>query len=139
MTVKWAHNKGPLKDMAARYSSNGVQWLAINSSGTGKQGHGLQRNKRSLQQYSLNHPILLDEKGVVGEAYAALRTPQLYVIDKAGLLVYAGGLDNLPFGEMSGPGTPRNHLEEALGDVMSAKPVRVSQTKPWGCTVKYGR
>ena len=88
--VKWAHNTGPLKDMAARYTAKGVQWLAINSGAAGKQGHGLARNLASLKEYSLSHPIALDESGAVGKAYGATNTPQLYIIDKAGVLVYAG-------------------------------------------------
>ena len=136
--VKWAHNEGPLQAMAATYADKGVVWLAINSGAPGKQGHGLARNQASLAEYKLSHPILLDEPGTVGKAYGATNTPQLYVVGKDGALVYAGGLDNLPFGEQSGPGEPRKHCEEALTDVLADKPVRVPKTKPWGCTVKYG-
>ncbi len=137
--VKWAHGEGPLGDMAARYAKQGVQWLAINSGAPGKQGHGLARNKASLTEYNLDHPILLDESGEVGRAYGATNTPHMYVVGKDGTLLYAGGLDNLPFGRQREQGPPANYLVDALTAVLAGKAVQTPQTKAWGCTVKYAK
>jgi hypothetical protein len=38
--------------------------------------------------------VLMDEAGTVGKAYAARTTPHMYVIDPAGKLVFAGGIDD---------------------------------------------
>src|SRR3954453_1510202 len=38
--------EGALKDQAARVAKDGVVWLAINSSGEGKEGSGVEKNKK---------------------------------------------------------------------------------------------
>ena len=31
----------------------------------------------------------------------------------------------------------RNYVREAVDDLLAGKPIEVSQTKPYGCSVKY--
>ena len=134
--VKYAYGDGPLKTMAKEQVAKGVVWLSINSGAQGKQGHGLERNKKAKEEYQMASTILLDEEGVVGKAYGARTTPHMYIVDKAGVLVYAGALDNAPVGEPK-EGALVKHLEIALGDLAAGKPVAVAETTPYGCSVKY--
>ena len=136
--VKAAHGEGALKDLAARTTATGVVWLAINSGGPGKQGHGAEVNKQAAATWSLTHPILLDETGAVGHAYGASNTPHLYVIDERGLLAYRGALDNAPMGEAEG-GTRVAHFEDALAALAAGKPITTPETRAWGCSVKYAK
>jgi peroxiredoxin len=100
--VKYAHGEGPLATLAAEQSKAGIVWLAINSGAPGKQGTGVERNREAASEWKLEHAILLDEDGKVGHAYGATSTPHMFVIDAAGKLVYAGGLDNAPLGRAGG-------------------------------------
>lgn len=100
--VKYAHDGGPLATLAKQQGEAGIVWLAINSGAAGKQGHGAERNREAKQEWKLEHPILLDEDGSVGHSYGATNTPQMFVIDGEGKLVYAGALDNAPLGEVQG-------------------------------------
>ena len=43
--------------------------------------------------------MLMDDSGKVGRAYGARTTPHMYVIDPAGMLVYAGGIDDKRSGQ----------------------------------------
>ena len=144
--VKHARGKGPLKDFAQRVASPSLVWLTINSSGPNKQGWGLPRNREAKQEYGMQNQLLLDETGKVGRLYGAQKTPHLFVIDAKGTLVYRGGLDNAPVGVVDDarpklPGTAANALEPyldlALRDLAQAKPIRLADTPPYGCTVKY--
>jgi peroxiredoxin len=137
--VKKAHGQGSLVDAAKRHAKNGVVWLAINSGGPGKQGADVAMNTEAAKAWSMAHPILRDETGAVGKAYGATNTPHMYVIDKNGVLVYAGAIDNSPDGEGKSPqgGKLINHVDAALEDVAAGKPVRTPTTKAYGCTVKY--
>jgi hypothetical protein len=63
-------------------------------------------------------------------------TPDMYVIDKNGVLVYQGAIDNKP-DPTHDPRTAHNYVHEAVDALMAGKPVEVSQTKPYGCGVKY--
>jgi peroxiredoxin len=135
-----SHTVGSLVDTAKRQAKNGVVWLAINSGAPGKQGNELALNTDAAKTWSLEHPILRDESGVVGKAYGATNTPHMYVIDKKGTLVYAGAIDNSPDGEGKSAqgGKLVNFVEAALADVAAGKPVATPSSKAYGCGVKYG-
>ena len=144
--VKYAHGKGPLKDFAKRVSNDKLVWLTINSNAPGKQGAGAERNVAAKQEYGINNRVLLDENGKVGHAYGAVKTPHVFVIDAKGTLVYRGGLDNAPIGVVDSerPRLPGNapdilepYLEHALQDLAQNKVLRLPDTPPYGCTVKY--
>lgn len=130
------HQEGPLKSMAKDVAGSGVVWLAINSGAPGKQGAGLERNKSSLTEYGIAHPILLDEDGKVGKAYKARNTPHMYVIKPDGTLAYMGAIDNAPMGKVPDGGLV-NHVADALADLAANRPVKVPETKAYGCSVKY--
>jgi peroxiredoxin len=101
--VNLSHTKGSLKGAAARHLAEGVVWLGIDSSAPGKQGYEPDEIRDAVKRFGLTHPILRDETGVVGRAYGATNTPHVFVIDKAGTLVYAGAIDNSPDAEGESP------------------------------------
>jgi len=137
--VQRSHTKGSLVDTAARHMHSGVVWLAINSGGPGKQGHGAQASSEAKQRFKMTHPVLLDEDGAVGKAYGAERTPHLFVIDQNGTLVYRGAIDNSPDAEQQSPqgGTLINYVDQALAELAKGQPVSTPQTEAYGCSVKY--
>jgi hypothetical protein len=87
----------------------------------------------------MGHPVLRDLTGEIGKAYGATNTPNMFVIDTAGTVVYAGAIDNSPDGERGAPtgGTLVNYVEAALADLAAGRPVATPVTKPYGCGVKY--
>lgn len=137
--VKYAHGEGPLKDMAAKEIAAGAVWVAINSGAAGKQGAGAEASREGARGFGMTHPVLIDESGAVGHAYGAEKTPHVYLVDTAGVLVYAGAIDNAPIGEVDGGGAHVNHLAAALADVRAGRAVANPQTKAYGCSVKYAK
>lgn len=135
--VVHAHEKGPLQTLAKTSMDQGVVWLAINSGAPGKQGHGVETNKAAVAEWTMPNPVLVDEDGSVGRMYGAKTTPHMYVVDPAGKLVYKGGLDNAPRGDMPKAGY-RGFAAEAVAATVAGKPVKTPQSQPWGCSVKYG-
>jgi peroxiredoxin len=137
--VRASHTQGSLNGAAARHTSQGVVWLAVNSAASGKQGYGADKNRKALATYKLNHPILLDEAGEVGHLYGATNTPHLFVIDKEGRVVYRGGIDNSPDGERGSPegGKLIAYVDAALDDLAAGRPVSHPEGKAYGCSVKY--
>jgi peroxiredoxin len=133
--VKHAYGDGPLKDAGTRWTAKGVTWVAINSGKPGKQGTGAERNREARADYAMAAPVLLDESGDVGRLYGAVTTPQIYVVDKAGTLVYNGALDDQPLGR--GAGAPRVYADEVLAAVTEGAPAPYGRQKPYGCSVKY--
>jgi peroxiredoxin len=132
------HTKGPLKDLGARMAKDGIVWLAINSGGSGMEGTGVEKNKKTAADWKIEYPILLDEAGTVGHAYGAKVTPHMFIIDGKGNLVYRGGVDNAPGGKAEG-GTAVNYIENALAELKAGKAITKNDTNANGCGVKYGK
>jgi hypothetical protein len=61
----------------------------------------------------------------------------MYVIDPQGKLIYAGAIDDKRWASADETKNARNHVRAALGESMAGKPVSVSATSPYGCSVKY--
>ncbi len=137
--VKNAHTRGSLIDTAKRAQKKGIVWLAINSGAAGKQGFGVEKNREGAKALAIENPILLDETGATGKAYGATNTPNMFVIDAAGNLVYRGAIDNSRDGEGQSPegGTLVNYVDAALDDLAAKRAVKTPETRPYGCGVKY--
>jgi peroxiredoxin len=144
--VRHAHGKGPLRELAKQLGSDKLVWLSINSSAPGKQGNGVERNVAAKSEYGIENVILLDESGEVGRKYGAEKTPHLFIIDAKGKLAYRGGLDNAPMGVVddtrprtkeSKAGELEPYLQKAIEDLEKKRSLRLSDTPPYGCSVKY--
>ena len=81
--------------------------------------------------------ILIDKTGEIGRAYEAKTTPHLFVIDAAGKLVYAGGIDDKPTADPKDIASANNLVLAALDDVKNNRPVATPESEPYGCSVKY--
>jgi hypothetical protein len=53
------------------------------------------------------------------------------------MLVYAGAIDDKPSSSASSIKEARPYVREALAAVAAGKPVTVSKTRAYGCSVKY--
>ena len=124
-----------MNDSYAKVKDHDVVWLAINSGAPGKQGAGLERNLKAVDEFEIPFPVLLDESGAVGRAYGAKTTPHMFVISSQGLVAYNGAIDDNPSPTTLGE---TNYVLEALHAVLSDVPVKTASTKPYGCSVKYG-
>jgi len=123
-----------MNETFAQYRDQGVVWLAINSSAEGKQGAGLERNQRAVKEYAMPFPVLMDPDGAVGKAYGAKTTPHMFVIAADGVVAYAGAIDD---DRSAGDLGDTNYVAEALEQVLAGKAVKVSETRAYGCSVKY--
>lgn len=122
-------------DLYKDFKDKDVVFLAINSGAAGMQGNGKELNKKMAGEYKMEYPVLLDEAGTVGKAYGAKTTPHCFIIDKDGNLAYNGAVDNGSFGKNG----DKNYVREALNQLTKGETVTTSETKPYGCSVKYAK
>jgi peroxiredoxin len=133
--VKHHAKNTTMADLSNEFVGDEVVWVAINSGAPGKQGAGLELNKKVKAEWNISYPILLDESGQVGKMYGAKTTPHMYIIDKDGTLKYTGAIDNNPSATTLGD---VNFVRQALEEVLAGETVTTAETKPYGCSVKYG-
>jgi thiol-disulfide isomerase/thioredoxin len=83
--------------------------------------------RRKAEEVHFNHRILVDHGGAVARLLAAKTTPHCFVIDKQGVLVYSGGLDD------NGRGAPKQqYLRDAVEAALAGKAVGTATTRPYG-------
>ena len=137
--VKKHYGSGNMQKAQAAAAKDGVVWLTINSSAPGNQGHmnGAQANSFVTKAGARPAAYLLDPRGVVGKLYDAKTTPHMFIVSKAGTLVYAGGIDDKPTPNPADVSGARNHVLAALTELKTGKAVSVKTSRPYGCSVKY--
>jgi peroxiredoxin len=132
------YKTGATQDLQKDLAAKGVVWLIVNSVNPNNPSH---RTPEQAKQEIADKKIVAtawidDSSGTLGHLYDMKTTPDVYVIDKNGVLVYQGAMDNKPDPQHD-PRTARNYVREAVDSLLAGKPVEVSQTKPYGCSVKY--
>jgi peroxiredoxin len=137
--VQKHYKSGNMQALQTEYTGKGVVWLSVNSSAPGKQGNftAAEIEAKGKERKIAYSAYLLDTDGKVGRAYDAKTTPHMYVIDPAGKLVYAGGIDDKPSTDLADVKTATNYVRAALDAAMAGKPVAVTSSQPYGCSVKY--
>lgn len=137
--VKKHYNSGNMQQLQKNATANDIVWLSIISSKPGKQGHvsGEQANELTQSRNAAPTAVILDETSEIGVLYGAKTTPHMYIIDKAGQLVYMGGIDSIPSTDEDDIADAKNYVRAALDAMANGKPIEDSTTRPYGCSVKY--
>ena len=132
------YKTGATQDLQKELAAKGVVWLIVNSVNPNNASH---RTPDQARQEIADKKIAAtawvdDSSGAVGHLYDMKTTPDMYVIDKNGVLVYQGAIDDKPDPQHD-PRTAHNYVRETVNSLLAGKSVEVSQTKPYGCSVKY--
>ncbi|MEM9731250.1 MAG: thioredoxin family protein [Myxococcota bacterium] len=137
--VKKHYNSKNMQQLQKQWTDKGVVWLSVVSSAKGKQGYQTpdETNATKQEKGSQASAILLDPEGDLGRLYAARTTPQMFVIDPRGVLIYAGAIDDKASTNVRDVPGATNYVSAALDAALAGKKVEVTTTRPYGCSVKY--
>ena len=129
---------GAMQDLQAWAASKGVVWFLVNSAG---KHSGSYRDpaaaKKEWDELKIKATAWIDDRdGKVGKLYGMRTTPDMFVTDKNGVLVYAGAIDDRPDPE-GDPRKARNYVREAINELIAGGKIAVAETKSYGCGVKY--
>lgn len=124
-----------MQSLASEYSGRGVSFVLVNANDPEAYPQEAQaEGQRRAQSQGYTSPYVIDGGSELANALGATRTPHVYVFDSDNQLVYIGSIDD-------SPGDPANaqrrYLRDALDSVLADQPVSVSQTKAFGCTIRY--
>ncbi|MFM8656473.1 MAG: thioredoxin family protein [Chthoniobacterales bacterium] len=133
------YGSGNMQKLQKEFTGKDVVWLSIVSSAPGKQGHMSteEANKTKEEKGSAATAVLLDEDGTVGKLYNAKVTPELYVVDREGTLIYAGAIDSVKSTDAADIEGATNYVKQALDEALAGKPVSEATTTAYGCGIKY--
>ena len=116
------------------YSSKGVQLVAINSNDDKAypEDSFTEMIKRAKLR-GFNFPYLRDETQKVVDAYGGVCTPHVFAFDSKRLLRYRGRIDD----SRDPSKVAHPDLRNALDDMVAGGSVRVPDTRPFGCSIKW--
>ncbi len=130
---------GNMQSLQKEWTAKGVVWFTVISSAPGKQGYvtDSEENAYLAEMHADPTAVLMDPEGKLGRLYGARTTPEMYVIDPQGKLIYEGAIDDHPTPDVSDIKGADNYLNDALSEAMAGKPVAHAYRRPYGCSVKY--
>ena len=115
--------------LAKEYAPRGIAFVGINSN----KAEAAPEVAQHAAKNGFGFPVVKDEGNRVADLYGAQKTPEIFVLDGKGTLVYHGRIDETS-DDPEGVKSP--DLRNALGAILGGKPVPTAETKAFGCTIK---
>ena len=130
------HVAPALAELGREYQAKGVAIVAINSNDAAHYpADSPEQMVHEAENRGYTFPYLYDEDQAVAKAYRAACTPDFYLFDKSGRLVYRGQLDSSR--PDSGIPVTGQDLRAALDAVLAGHPVSADQKPSIGCNIKW--
>jgi len=117
-----------MQKLADDYRARGVNVVGINSNST----EPAAEVKSHAAEKGLTFTILKDAGNVVADRLDAQVTPEAYLLDAAGKLVYRGRIDN----SRNGDAITSTELRDAVEATLAGRPVEKTEVKAFGCSIK---
>ena len=138
--VKRQYETGNMQMTQTKAKDMGVIWMSVISSAPGTQGHvsSKEANRLTVVRKAKPKYVLMDQSGAIGKLYRARTTPHMYVLNKKGILIYNGAIDDDPTSWGKIKPSAKNYVLQALTELVSGRTITDSTTQPYGCSVKYG-
>jgi len=122
--------------LASEYQPKGIGFVAINSNDPKiVPGDGFEFMVRRAQDKNFPYPYIFDETQEIAKSYGAKVTPHVFLLDSAGKLVYRGRVDD----SLEQDKVRSRDFAAALDALAAGQPVKIAETKAFGCGVKYAK
>ena len=125
-----------LESVGRDYAARGVSLVQINAND--EQRYPADSTAASAERVARGEfagPYLRDLTQDVARTWGARKTPDVYVLDRTGTVVYHGA----PDADHGDEAQNANWLRAALDDVLAGRPVARPETTPVGCTIKWSK
>ncbi|MGF1498825.1 MAG: thioredoxin family protein [Elainellaceae cyanobacterium] len=124
-----------LKRIQADYSPQGFTLIGINGNDDRRYpDDSFDRMKTFATEYALNFPYLRDVTQDVVRTFGASRTPEVFLLNREGVICYQGAIDDSP---TAADQAKNQYFREAIAQLLSHTRVTVSDRAAVGCSVKW--
>lgn len=113
----------------------GIGVIFINANDPARNAEdGFDEMVRRSKKWGMKFPYAVDATSDIARAFGATRTPEAFLFDAKGKLVYHGTVDD----NAKAPAeVEKAYLKDAVTAVASGKKVSNAETKALGCTIKF--
>jgi len=127
-------NQSRTKEVCQYAASKGIGVMLLNSNEGNRQGDdSIDEMKAYGKEQNYSWFYAVDRNNELADAFGASRTPECYLFDKSGKLVYHGAIDDNPADNSR---VSRKHLQQAIDESLSGKEVSVKTSRSVGCGIK---
>ncbi|MCU7549094.1 thioredoxin family protein [Chitinophagaceae bacterium LB-8] len=127
-------NQQRTKDIASYLLSKNIGVALVNSNEAQRDNEdSFEAMKQYAKQQGYQWYYAVDKNSELADAFGATRTPECFLFNKEGKLVYHGAIDDNPGNEAE---VNRKHLKEAIDEMLAGKEVSVTTSRSVGCTIK---
>jgi len=105
-----------------------VLFIAVNASAA----ESMNDVKKHAAKEMFNFPVLKDEGLKITDGFKVERTPEAFLLDKQGKVIYQGRIDD----DSEGKNIKRRDLFVAVEEFLATGKVTVSETRAFGCSIK---
>ena len=132
--VKWEDRYKLLEELAKK---NNIGLVYINSNYKKRDGDdSYEEMKKHAKKMNYRFPYLLDEKSKLANSFGAKTTPHIFMFNSNLQLAYKGAIDD-NYEDINK--VKEFYLEDAIQQLVKGKRIKVSETKPVGCSIKRFR
>ncbi|MEO6758227.1 MAG: thioredoxin family protein [Saprospiraceae bacterium] len=118
-----------------KYAALGYLVVAINSNDPNVQpGDSYDKMQARAKEKSYPFAYLYDQSQEIAQAYGAIKTPHVYILDKDRKIQYIGAIDD---NSEDADDVKEKYVENAVDALLGGKEVAVKQTKAIGCGIKW--
>lgn len=116
------------------YRPRGVEFVAVASNCVEQYpADDFDKMKERAEEKGYNFYYVFDETQEVARAWGPERTPDVFLVNPHGFVVYRGAIEDNQHADQ----VERRHLREALDELLAGEPISMPNTPPHGCTVKW--
>ena len=121
--------------LANEYSKKGVGAILINSNDPAVAKDDKYEDMQArAKEAGMKVPYAVDETSGIARAFGAEKTPEAFLFDAKGKLVYHGTIDD---NDKEADKVQKKYLKDALESVLTGKAVPAAETKALGCGIKF--
>lgn len=124
-----------ITELGNAFSAQGIGVIAINSNDPERSEEddfdGMVARAKELE---LEFPYVVDEGSSVARAFGASKTPEAFLFNADGKLVYHGTIDD---NVKEADKVEKRYLRDALSAVAAGRTPTVQETKALGCGIKF--
>ena len=132
--VKWEDRYKLLEELAKK---NNIGLVYINSNYKKRDGDdSYEEMKKHAKKMNYRFPYLVDKKSKLANSFGAKTTPHIFMFNSNLQLAYKGAIDD-NYEDINK--VKEFYLEDAIEQLVKGKRIKVSETKPVGCSIKRYR
>ena len=134
-TCPWViKNQSRTNEVASYALSKNVGVILLNSNeGQREDADSYEEMKKYAEDNGYKWYYAIDKDNVLADEFGANRTPECFLFDENGVLVYHGAIDDNPGSQSD---VKRKHLIEAVNEMLGGKEVSVKESRSMGCSIK---